>query len=311
MKAVRIRMKKGMTFAIVCVSIILSTALIASRMENSIGASPKGFIILSFDDAFLVDKSTAIPIMNEYGYKGVTFFAAKWGIDKWGDYVAAGWEIGCHSYSHESLDRCSMEQLQYEIVYAKQYILANCPGVSEVISYAFPNGDGWGNETVLSLIRTNYKYLRPPSNGNSEGRAFSTDLEALWLSEAQKGVNYALNGGTAWFIFHAVSDQPTEYRTITTATFREILDRVNKSGIVPVTPKQLNLSDPPQLSVTITVKPFDMNLQYAVAESSFTWTAPPTITMWGREWTFQAWMDGYSGQKRSFDGNGTWIVSYR
>jgi peptidoglycan/xylan/chitin deacetylase (PgdA/CDA1 family) len=191
-----------------------------------------GSIILSFDDAYLVDK-TAIPIMNEYGYKGVTFFAAIWGIKEWQDYVVAGWEIGCHSYSHIRLDMCSMEQLQYEIVYAKQYILENCPGVSEVVSYALPDGAGIHNETVLTLIRSNYKYLR-----DLDSKSFSTDLEGIWFSEAQKGVNYARNGGVAWFVFHAISDQPTEYRTISTASFRKILDMVKNSGITPITPRQ-------------------------------------------------------------------------
>ncbi len=40
------------------------------------------------------------------------------------------------------------------------------------------------------------------------------------------------------------------------------------------------------------------------------WTAPDTISMWGKTWTFSRWSDGYSEAVRTFTANGDFVAIY-
>lgn len=193
--------------------------------------SEKGYIFLTFDDASEPIKNNALPIMNEFGFKGTTFFTTKYHMGNLPAFVEAGWEIGCRTYSHPHLNHVSEEQLYQEIVQPKIDIEQSIANVKKVITFAYPFGEGWNNETVASLVNQTYKYVRPYG-----GKTFDVGRDEICIENAQKAVEYVKGTGkNAWLMFHAVNDTPTVYITMSLSSFRKVLEIINASSLTPTT----------------------------------------------------------------------------
>jgi hypothetical protein len=66
---------------------------------------------------------------------------------------------------------------------------------------------------------------------------------------------------------------------------------------------------PATINVSITYQPFGLIMQYMLKSGS-NWTAPSTITVWGRDWQFLKWSDGPADKTRTFNGNGSYSITY-
>lgn len=140
-------------------------------------------IILTFDDGSESTYSTALPIMQRYGFTGVSYIVLNYvGIPRYmtSDQIrglyAAGWEIGSHGLSHIDLTTAARKK-EAEIVESRKR-LEKFLGVP-VTSFAYPFGVydddalnyvhdaeyiaamGLGNEALQSDKNLFYLYRRP------------------------------------------------------------------------------------------------------------------------------------------------------
>lgn len=174
----------------------ISVELLARAIQQGVELPPKP-IILTFDDGSETTYSTALPIMQRYGFTGVSYIVYNYiGLRNYMDadeiraLYAAGWEIGSHSLSHGDLTKRPDRQMD-EIV-ASRRMLQSRLGVP-ILSFAYPfgayDGDslhyvhyagyiaamGLGNETLQSDKNLFYLY-RQAVIGTADLKSFSQFL---------------------------------------------------------------------------------------------------------------------------------------
>jgi len=97
---------KDMGFTVITISHFLEALLDGSDL-------PEKPIVITFDDGHESVYQNAFPIMKDFGYPGVFYIVANRindvqdfvNIAELKEMVAAGWEIGSHSYSHPDLTK--------------------------------------------------------------------------------------------------------------------------------------------------------------------------------------------------------------
>jgi peptidoglycan/xylan/chitin deacetylase (PgdA/CDA1 family) len=89
------------------------TPIPISMLEGVIrkgGKLPPRPIVITFDDGHLNVFQNAFPVMQQHGFIGVTYIVANrfeadgfTGVNELNEMIAAGWEIGSHTYTHPDL----------------------------------------------------------------------------------------------------------------------------------------------------------------------------------------------------------------
>ena len=131
---------------------------------------PRRPIILTFDDGYLDNYTNLLPLMQQYGYRGVLYLLGDFNLryNKWDAdfdptepraeimelaqkkaFVVAGWEIGAHTMSHPRLTTLPLAEAIAEIQRSK--IELETALQTEIISFAYPYGDL--NEAVKAAVR--------------------------------------------------------------------------------------------------------------------------------------------------------------
>ena len=131
---------------------------------------PSNPIILTFDDGYTDNFTNLLPLMQQYGYRGVLYLLGdsdirynKWDADfdlaepraeimdlaQKQAFVAAGWEIGAHTMSHPRLTTLPLPEAAAEIQRSKTELETTLQ--TEVVSFAYPYGDC--NEAVKNAVR--------------------------------------------------------------------------------------------------------------------------------------------------------------
>lgn len=249
-------------FAFVLVALIL----IAFYVSTEILHETKGKIVITFDDSpnSRSVRDHALPLMNQYGFRGTTFFTTNYLVWKekreWfkpliQEFIDNGWEIGSHTHWHSHLNSVSEETLHSEIERPKQLYESEFPGINDglgIITFAYPFGEGWNNETVDSLVRATYKYVRPlgrwkqypPDNLGSWGKTFSTSFDNTCVEKTQEAIDFAKKEGVwVWLMFHGVSGNPVEEygsyspRFVSVKNFTVCLELIKSSELSVITMK--------------------------------------------------------------------------
>ena len=121
----------------------ISIELLVRAINQGAQLPPKP-ILLTFDDGSETIYTTALPIMQRYGFTGVSYIVYNYvGItnymnpDQLRALHAAGWEIGSHSLSHKDLT-LRPDRQEDEIVQSRRQ-LESLLGVP-VLSFAYPFG---------------------------------------------------------------------------------------------------------------------------------------------------------------------------
>ncbi|MGY3089781.1 peptidoglycan/xylan/chitin deacetylase (PgdA/CDA1 family)/glycosyltransferase involved in cell wall biosynthesis [Hymenobacter sp. UYAg731] len=138
--------------------------------ELSLADFPLRPIILTFDDGYTDNYTNLLPLMQQYGYRGVLYLLGdadirynQWDADFDPDeprseimdlaqkraFVAAGWEIGAHTMSHPRLTTLPLPDAAAEIQRSKTALEAALQ--TEIVSFAYPYGDL--NEAVKAAVR--------------------------------------------------------------------------------------------------------------------------------------------------------------
>ncbi|MCG8340487.1 MAG: polysaccharide deacetylase family protein [Cytophagales bacterium] len=129
---------------------------------------PRKPLILTFDDGYLDNYTNMLPLMQQYGYKGVLFLLGDakadynfWDADQGEHYdslmslsqkqafVKEGWEIGAHTLSHPNLTALTEEQAKHEIAESKKRLEQDLK--TTIISFAYPSG--YCNEKIKQLVK--------------------------------------------------------------------------------------------------------------------------------------------------------------
>jgi len=102
-------------------------------------------IIITFDDGYANNYTTAMPIMEKYGMKGTMFMVANdigkedyFTVEQMKDWQAHHMEIGSHTANHVPLATLTSEQKKEEIVASK--LLLEWKGLNTVFFMAYPFG---------------------------------------------------------------------------------------------------------------------------------------------------------------------------
>jgi len=106
---------------------------------------PEKPIIITFDDGYENNYTTAMPIMEKYGMKGTMFMVANdigkqdyFTVEQMKDWQAHHMEIGSHTANHVPLATLTSEQKKEEIVASK--LLLEWKGLNTVFFMAYPFG---------------------------------------------------------------------------------------------------------------------------------------------------------------------------
>jgi len=123
------------------------TTITASQLVEAIsnGAPlPPRPIVITFDDGHYSTYKYALPIMQEHGFVGVTYIVANrlksygfTGPTQLNEMIAAGWEVGSHSYTHADLT-VDRNRAFTEIFSSR--ITLNESLTEEVLTFAYPYG---------------------------------------------------------------------------------------------------------------------------------------------------------------------------
>ena len=134
---------------------IVSVEQLAHRLEK--GESVDKFVALSFDDGYKDNYSVALPIMQKYDAKGSFFVINKEMGDKdhmneaeIKDMLAAGMELGSHTYSHAPLAKIDTKYLVWELDTSRYWLKKKFDGYI-VRTLAYPNGSY--NKTVIEAAQ--------------------------------------------------------------------------------------------------------------------------------------------------------------
>lgn len=171
----------------------ISLALLTRAITQGAELPPKP-IMLTFDDGSETTYSTALPIMQRYGFTGVSYVVYNYvgttnymSADQIRSLYSAGWEIGSHGLSHVDLTTRPDRQ-EDEIVESRRKLEALL-GVP-VPSFAYPFGAydsdslhyvhyadyiaamGLGNEALQGNKNLLYLY-RQPVRGTDDLRSFA------------------------------------------------------------------------------------------------------------------------------------------
>lgn len=126
---------------------------ILSELFNDV---PEKRVILTFDDGYKDLITSALPVLKQYGFRGVAFIiiddVGKPGYLNWDDLLSLkneGWEIGSHTLTHPDLKVSSKEVAEKQIVQSKK-ILEDRLKIN-INFFSYPAGKY--NETTISLVK--------------------------------------------------------------------------------------------------------------------------------------------------------------
>ena len=141
-----------------------------ARGERPLADFPARPIILTFDDGYVDNYTNLLPLMQQYGYRGVMYLLGDFDVrhNQWDlavdpteprsdimdqtqkqAFVAAGWEIGAHTMSHPRLTTLPLAEVAAEMQRSKAALETVLQ--TEIVSFAYPYGDY--NEDVKIVAR--------------------------------------------------------------------------------------------------------------------------------------------------------------
>lgn len=151
--------------------------------RRSLAEFPRRPLILSFDDGYTDNYTNMLPLMQQYGYRGVLYLLGDFEVryNQWDlaqdptepraelmseaqkqAFVAAGWEIGAHTLTHPRLASLPAAEAAHEIAASKAELERRL-GIS-VLSFAYPYGD-LSAETKALVQQAGFTYAVATDSG--------------------------------------------------------------------------------------------------------------------------------------------------
>ncbi len=120
---------------------------------------PRKPVVLTFDDGFRDQYTTAYPLLRKYGFVGTFFVITRFADEERPEYMswaeiellhAAGMEIGSHSYTHPSLKDKSFDYIVWQVLGSKEAIEARTR--KPVRFFSYPSGQY--DQLVIDVLRS-------------------------------------------------------------------------------------------------------------------------------------------------------------
>jgi len=118
-------------------------------------------IVLTFDDGYRSDYEQAFPILQEYGFRAVHFLYVKKvgqpnGLtpQEIAELIAAGHEIGNHTYNHVEIHTLDQQRLLQETQEAKTALEERLD--TDIVSFCYPVGRH-SPEAVRAVVESGHK----------------------------------------------------------------------------------------------------------------------------------------------------------
>lgn len=224
--------------------------------RNELGG---GMVSLMFDDALASHYTVARRVLDEVGFRGMSFVTTDW-VGTAGKMTVAqlqhlddiGWDVCTHSMTHTNLTTLSEAQIDTELAGSKTFLEDNdlYRGASFV---AFPQ-NAW-DATVMKVARRYYAGIRGGNipNGNSQYLPFPQQVSLAsrpaddgstvadvtgWVDEAQR------QGTWLSFYLHEVTAGGSATDPTTEAGLRAIVEHIAASGLPVVTYSDLQIKFP-------------------------------------------------------------------
>lgn len=197
-------------------------------------------LTLTFDDGHEDNATTALPLLNQYGFKTTQCFATTF-IEGNPTAVAdvlkfknSGHEICSHTVTHPMLTTTDDATLDYELKHSKEY-LESITG-QPILNFATPYGDY--DARVNAAIQKYYQAHRTVDEGYNSKDNFnqyrlrvqnildttSANQVASWIAQAQADNTWLV------LVYHRVASNPGPYDSYTT-DFAQQLAAIQASGI--------------------------------------------------------------------------------
>lgn len=196
-------------------------------------------VTLMFDDGPANTFTTAKPLMDSYGYKGVSAIITSY-FDQDADYMTSsqidalfksGWEIASHSVNHNDMTLITPAEAANELAASKTTLAKWNPQF-----FATPYGAY--NAYILGEGAKYYSSVRNFEQGSNPQGTFPYDVKVRgittqttmadiqgWLAEAQAQKRWEV------FAFHDIANTGDDIYHTPVAQFKQILEAVSASGV--------------------------------------------------------------------------------
>ncbi len=173
-------------------------------------------LTVSFDDVRSTSYIYAAPFLEEYGWRGSFNLNTRAVWEHWEPWIELherGHELSNHTWGHERLTEIPVEQAREEIARGRADLLANIPGLEDVVSFVYPEGQS--NPEVRSIVLEDHLGARGYWGWNDpipDDYAMLSGRSWRGLENFIADLDHAFSRG-GWLIqnFHAVVEGgPTE-----------------------------------------------------------------------------------------------------
>ena len=183
-----------------------------SYVQKSIDERER-WIVCTFDDGYTGLLDNALPILNKYGFTASVYVCTDYlgksndwnfkdksrrmhlNVEELKELICAGWEIGSHGVTHESLLRLDDADIEWQLKESKK-ILEELFG--PVISYAYPYGDI--SPYIETQVKKYYDYAFLLTQGGVFLNTDAHKIHRYYISE----INQIINGLLGFLEYFAV-----------------------------------------------------------------------------------------------------------
>lgn len=276
----------------IILAIILLTSLATAQADLTLApkvpAAQEKVVIVMFDDGWLNQYTTALPILQSLGINASFSIYPEAMDGQWPGFMSwtqveqlskEGYDVECHTYSHIDLDNASTSQLNRELVQSKQIFLQHGIQTGALI---YPYGDAENNATVKQAVKdAGYLVARGIDDGvvdlsNSQLDYYSLNAYSILNSTDLPYFEITLSNvhgsNIGILVYHKISDNETDEETVTTDSFTQQMTYLRDNGFTVKTLSDVFFDTTPVSSTSPTPTPSP------TATPTPTPTATPTPT---------------------------------
>lgn len=163
----------------------LTMAEFSAIMEGQ-AAAPDKPVLLTFDDGYVDNHSTVMPLLAKLGFPATLFMSPGVMDDKrfinWeqaADLRDSGWDIYPHGMTHPYLTKLSAEEQAYEITEARKQIEEKLGVTADVFCYPY----GQYNNTTLKILKDNgFRYAFTIDQGKTTPKQHPYKLTRVFVN---------------------------------------------------------------------------------------------------------------------------------
>ena len=214
----------------ILLTLLLGASIIINVPNNIHGSTEQSknkinqqkVVILTFDDGYKSQYSSAKPILDKYGFKATFYIVC--------NYVGSGdnrmtWEeikslqqeghdIASHTMNHDDLSKLTPQEVEYEVAQSKQCLLEQ--GISPK-SFAYPFNGGSDDPSVINTVASHYELARTATDPlaflGCDGDCTTNKYSIMgWSHDSEKKSN-AYNDKQMFERFIQVVNSQNEYNT--------------------------------------------------------------------------------------------------